>query len=208
MFNRSRTDTRGGHAPYENRGGRPPFIHHQNTVKSIVENWRKAMSVVVTDSEGYDQIEIRSFIKKYDAMQWQKQFFFKNVKDFDSFIEFLSEAADKIEDDKLLKNPAPESKDPLPETETKREDVVIDSRFDLMDVAVTDNRGFDQIEVRLKNRAKGFWRKVFYFRNIDDFDDFIKSLESAVEKIKTANLVTNERPKVQRFDRPARAEVE
>jgi hypothetical protein len=152
-----------------------------------VATWRSTMTVAIVDNFGLDQINIRQFLKR--ELRWVKQFRFYSEDEFAEFIETLQDAADIIEDDDLLKNPAPPDVEVPPLAEKRYvEPQVIKVWRRIMRVVITDNRGYDQIEVQMNSRDSG-WNKVFYFRSLDDFDDFTKVLDEASEKIEKENLI-------------------
>lgn len=196
-------------APYHNNRPRHREYRERRPMNpdrkpdNFVAKWRSAMTLAISNVFDRDQIELRSFsYPKYEVdngvkadKMWCRQWYFHTLSDFGSFIDALNEAADKIEAEKLLANPMPEIK-PGEEVpfmdhgeDRKLEFKIVKKWRSIMSVVIADNRGFDQIEIRIPNNVTGKWKRVFYFRSEDDFTEFINTLNDGYDKMEDERLI-------------------
>ncbi len=77
--------------------------NEQEKPLKLIKFWRNTVRVVTVNSFGIDQIEIQRFNKK--TMKWEKSNYFRTLEDFDSFVDFLDEAGDVLEDAGFVGSP-------------------------------------------------------------------------------------------------------
>lgn len=118
----------------------------------IAGKWRNAVSI--TQNEDTGEIRLNRF-DKYD-LKWRKELYFKNVDDFDDFVEFL----DSIEE--IGNGVVGKWRNAVSLVSNEEKNEIFLSRFD---------------------KISGSWRKFMYFREVDDLDDFIDFLDSFTDNL-------------------------